>query len=524
LLGTGGHVMGVLFPGSDGFNRHEGDLMPTDTEMLRAGQRLLLNAQIIGGLGGSVVPAIRQYVQLHRPPPVPPSGYSFDEYVAFAARGWLDSGIRQGNLFRHAIFGTQFPAHPSADAALYLDWLALHAQQPALRDRLSEASRGALSAVSPDQLDSALVGHVRYPVQSLVFGHVAESAGRNQRQAQTLLQRFRPDGTIAYQARRDGTDYGRTHFADHANGLTAQVLVSALDAAMFAGDPVLLDNALDRLRQVRKAYANTVPRGAQTWEVPLHTPDILAAAHLVRAFTMGYQLTGDRELLEQAVYWAWTGLPFLYLVNPVGTEDLPYGCITVFGATAWKSPVWIGRPVQWCGLVYADALYRLLPFDASGPWKQIADGIAATGIRYSWPRDDKARQGLLPDGWEVLGRNRVDPPINPGTVQASAVNLYSKGPLYDCRVLRAGQDRVIVHAPGEIVPVAAAANCVKFTVRAWPGESYFVLLNGFTRAPQVRLNGQPLPLAEPHQFQEETGRLILKLSGQPTLEVLLHQQ
>ena len=34
----GGHVMGVLFPGSDTYNRHEGSLMPTRPETLRAGE------------------------------------------------------------------------------------------------------------------------------------------------------------------------------------------------------------------------------------------------------------------------------------------------------------------------------------------------------------------------------------------------------------------------------------------------------------------------------------------------------
>ena len=42
--------------------------------------------------------------------------------------------------------------------------------------------------------------------------------------------------------------------------------------------------------------------------------------------------------------------------------------------------VWLGLPVQWCGLVYADALYRLEPHDPKGPWKQLADGIAASGV------------------------------------------------------------------------------------------------------------------------------------------------
>ncbi len=518
-LGTGGHLMGVLFPGCDGFNRREGDLMPIRTETLRAGRKLAFRGQIVGGTGASVVPAIQQYVSWRGLPAMPPSGCSFDEYVGLAAHGWLDSKIRATNLFRHAVFGDRFPAGPSADAALYLRWLGAHSSDPALGERLAEVSRGALSAVPPGQFESALVGHVRYPVQSLVFGGVAEAVEHHRRHARGLLERFRPDGTIPYKALPDGPDYGRTHFADHANGLTAQVLMTALDAAMFAGDPALIDDALGKLSQVRRAYANGVPRGAQTWEVPLHTPDIMASAHLVRAFTMGYQLTRQREWLEEAIYWAWTGLPFLYLVPPVGTTDLPYGCVTVFGATAWKSPVWIGRPVQWCGLVYADALYRLVPCDPSGPWKQIADGITATGIRYSWPLDDKDRQGLLPDGWEVLTLDRNEPPINPGTVQANAVNLFGRGPIYDCRVWRTGRDRIIVHAPGAIQVDTADSRHLKFAVRAWAKEPYYVLVNGLTGPLRLKIDGQPTPLVEPHLHQAEEGRLVLKLSGQPTIEI-----
>ena len=67
--------------------------------------------------------------------------------------------------------------------------------------------------------------------------------------------------------------------------------------------------ALAILDQQAALYANTVPRGAQTWEVPLHTPDILASAHLVSAYTLGYELSGDPALLDRAKYWAWTGVP-----------------------------------------------------------------------------------------------------------------------------------------------------------------------------------------------------------------------
>src|SRR5688500_11826110 len=163
-----------------------------------------------------------------------------------------------------------------------------------------------------------------------------------------------------------------------------------------------------------------VPRGAQTWEVPLHTPDVLASAHLVHAYTLGFELTGDASFLDQARYWAWTGVPFVYLVNPTGGRVGPYATIAVYGATNWEAPVWFGQPVQWCGLVYADALYRLAPRDPAGPWKQLADGITASGVQQSWPSSDAQRQGLLPDFFHLREQRADGPAINPGTLQANA--------------------------------------------------------------------------------------------------------
>jgi hypothetical protein len=80
-------------------------------------------------------------------------------------------------------------------------------------------------------------------------------------------------------------------------------------------------------------FKDTVPRGAQTWEVPLHTPDILASAYLLRAYTLGYEVTGDTNLLEQARYWAWTGVPFVYLTPPSDRPVGLYSTIPVLGAT-----------------------------------------------------------------------------------------------------------------------------------------------------------------------------------------------
>ena len=100
------------------------------------------------------------------------------------------------------------------------------------------------------------------------------------------------------------------------------------------------------LTRAMDKFKDSVPRGAQTWECPLHIPDVLASAKLVRAYTLGYELTGDKDLLDSARYWAWTGVPFVYLDNPTDQPIGAYASTSVFGATQWVAPVWMGQPVQ----------------------------------------------------------------------------------------------------------------------------------------------------------------------------------
>jgi hypothetical protein len=510
-FGSGGHILGVVFPGFDGANREEGSLLPDTGQRLKANEPLVSRAWFIGGAGASIVPAVQQYVTLRGFPDVPDTGLKFSDYVALATQGWLTSKCRETNLYRHAVW-PGFNPQPAADAAVFETWLAVHTRDAARSNALRSAASDALSVVTPQNYFHSAVGHVRTPAAPLVFGAVREAAEAARQVARAQLGRFAADGSIPYRAGPKGMDYGKTHFAPDANGLTAQVVATLLEAAAFGGDRELIAQAIAKLRALDK-FRDTVPRGAQTWEVPLHTPDILASAHLVRAYTLGYELTGEEKFLDQALYWAWTGVPFVYLVNPTGQPVGPYSTIPVLGATSWKAPVWFGRPVQWCGMVYADALYRLAPHDLTGPWKKLADGITSAGLQHTWRADDRARVGLLPDFYELEAQTRAGPAINPGTVGSSAVRLYEQGPLYDFRVFR--RTGLIVHAPGEIASGSENDRGLKFTVRGWPKEPYYVLVNGFTNAPIVKLNGTEAPT----EFNAAEGRLILKLAGESRVEV-----
>ena len=90
------------------------------------------------------------------------------------------------------------------------------------------------------------------------------------------------------------------------------------------------------------------------------------------------------------------------------------------------------------GLVYAEALYRLLPHDPDGPWRQLADGITASGVQQTFPRggDWPQYQGLLPDSLLLRINHRVEPAINPATTLAPAAFLYQRPKVYDFRSFR----------------------------------------------------------------------------------------
>jgi hypothetical protein len=515
IFNSGGHLLSLIFPGSSPSMREDGSILPYGGEKLAAHQTVTLRATIIGGAGATVIPAVEQYVARHPLPSVQKTGYSASDYFILEAHGWLDSDIRDGVRFRHAV-GSNFHAGPAADAALYIDWLATKVTEPGLKADLAKLSQGALALVAPAHYNASGVAHIRFPAESLVFGSVAENAATALAQGRGQLNAFTRDGTISYQPPASGNDLSRTHWSKEANGLTATHVATVLEAGAFSGDRSLINEGIRLLRSLDK-FRNSVPRGAQTWEVPLHTPDILASAYLVRAYTLGYELTGDRDLLEEARYWAWTGVPFVYLEAPSAQPVGLYATTPVFGATQFVAPNWIGLPVQWCGLVYGNAIRRFARHDPTGPWVRLADGIAASGIQQTHPASEPHYQGLLPDSFDLVSQMRNPVPINPGTLMPEAIQMFGEDPLYDFHSFR--ENGLLVHAPGPIRDASESKGSVKFGARSWSTRPWYVLINGCNKKPSVLVNGEIVNLESPHQFQEKEGRLILQLDRDSKIEI-----
>lgn len=482
-------LMGLWGPPA-GEARLEGSLGAHEPVRLKAGEKLSFSATIIGGKGERVLDAVKAYVALRgAPEPTPP----FDEAraVGLLAKGWLDSAIHEDGQWRHAATAGTFPVHPAADAPAWMLWLATRAAADsggrdfALADRLTKAAARGLERIPAGEPYSSAVGHVRSPVPALLFGRVEEHIRARVDQANKSLDKLDDRGVFVYKSAPGAVDYGSTHYADHANGHTAPVVMRALEAAELAGDPALTARALAALDKL-DLYDGTVPRGAQTWEMPLHTPDILASAYLAKAYAMGYELTGRAAYLERAREWAWTGVPFVYLSAPEPGPIGLYATTAVLGSTNWQAPFWIGLPVQWCGLVYADALHRLLSAERHAPGGESADpdaeffsklarGITATGLAMTYPEDRAGVAGLLPDSFDLKlqGRNASD--INPGTVQSRVAELYGDGGFYGVLAVgRPGADgtvgegpRVLIHAPGEITLESINEKEARVRVKPW---------------------------------------------------------
>jgi hypothetical protein len=486
VYGSSAHVLALAAPGV-GDCRFENDMVAHTPFTLKANEPLAMRAIIVGSRGKTVMPAVQRYVELRGLPDVPPFGGGFEAAVTLLAHGWLDSAVNEAGLFRHAVWGESFRATPAADALMYMDWLASHARDPNLVARLEKGRDLGLTKIPLGQPYTGTVSHTRTPTAPFLFGSIETYVEQRRAEALGLLKGFDEQGIKLY--RPGKVDYSKTHFAKHANGLAAADVARILEAATMAADPQLLEQGLSLLDKQTALYANTVPRGAQTWEVPLHTPDILACAHLVQAYTLGYIISRKPEYLEQARYWAWTGVPFVYLTHPTEGEIGPYATIAVLGATNWQAPVWLGLPVQWCGLVYSSALHFLSRYDKGGPWEEIAKGITAAGLRMTWPASDQKRQGLLPDVFDLRGQRRDGPAINPGTVQARVPELFDKGTLYD--VSRLPNRGWFIHAPCPIRDLRETPGSVTFTVDGWGDKTFRVLLSG-VKEPPAQIEARPI--------------------------------
>jgi hypothetical protein len=290
-----------------------------------------------------------------------------------------------------------------------------------------------------------------------VTGRGAQWNDVQQQRVRGILQQQRPDGSFRYEGK-----YRRGHFEDTASGYCARPALTLLEYAYDTGNREALEAGIRTLEYMKRFRT---PRGAQVWEVPLHTPDQLASAYLVWAYVRGYELTGSKEYLGEARRWALSGIPFVYLwsCRPV----MLYATPPVFGATNWVAPCWIGLPVQWVGGVYAYALTKLAPYDDSLDWNHLARGILISAEQQQYP--DGKWAGLLPDSFDLQSQQRRPWNINPCALVS--LRMVLDGQLDSLAVATDGEHRVVA-------PFPLSLRGGQAHIRARAGVKYQILVDG----------------------------------------------
>jgi len=236
------------------------------------------------------------------------------------------------------------------------------------------------------------------------------------------------------------------------SGLICRELNGILDYALRTADRQCIEAGLKGLE---KLNTYTVPRGAQTWEVHAHTPDIYAAAIAVDANVKGYHLTGDAKYLDAAKFWAQTGLPFVYSWAPpissvpaavlhldengegkhgfldkptefyIDTHRhvLPGASIAVFG-TSFYMVNWFGTPVQWCGLAWANSVREYVKLQPDPVLKAVADAVFASGTQQQFDKGFAA--GTYPDSWNLASNTVNTAFIVPDSIISYAYSLIDE--------------------------------------------------------------------------------------------------
>ncbi|MCX6359490.1 MAG: hypothetical protein NT029_06785 [Armatimonadetes bacterium] len=422
------------------------------------------------------------------------------------------------------------PRHAPGLASL----LWLNARASADRARTAEADRRVAdvrSAILRDEGAAGLLSGANCHIARWEFpfltGYLAEAMATLDLQVKAAADAVPADGLWRFDGgtgptaalgRKGDSVLGTS--AVHAYSILRYARITGNAAATSAGERSLA--AMERFR---------VPRGAGTWECPMYEPDLLAAAYAVGACTEGYRATGNPRWLTDALYWAESGLPFIYLWAAPGKPASLGATTSNIGSTFYLHS-WIGMPVQWVGLVYAYYLRALAdaqeqaapaptapatplqPVTGFGPveWRRLAQLITVSG---QWQEfADGPRAGTYPDSIGEL--STPNPPfLNCEDILANT--LRQAGHTLDVKTatLRDAGRTIVLSSSADIVDLRADGRLLRAKLRFYIGQVSHGFITGF-RPAVVTADGVPLaalarpPRTEPgFWYDAATGRTYL---------------
>ncbi len=495
----------AVFASPDRFNRRSAHLMglqlPTVPEFMAPNERDAATPYALGA-GGALRLAYTLYADAEAPDalaamdewfrrygypeaaPLPRGSYEAE--LAFSMRAYLESLWEpETREWWTSKGGHPLMAHKARPPAYIADLLAgaVRVSEPEIREACRERAEEM----------AALIGRPAR-IDMMRFGERCDcGAGDNQGVLGALASRAE-DGLWHFDAGRQdegvfkGIDYheigpdGAVALGTCA-GPARQVMRYVMKTGDWGAYEALLP-ALDYMAAVR------VPRAAQVWEVPFHSPDVLAAAYAVDAFLDAYRFADEPRWLEAAVGWARKGLPFIYCWQDPERPYLLGASIPVFGATFYRHS-WFAQPVQWNGLVLADALVGLDAYDDSRPWRRIAETIVHSALYQQ--AEDGENVALWPDAISAIDGTKSPWVFAPRQILGSINKLRGWDERPRSTLLGEGKHRIHLTSAGRIENAVWEGAVLSFGVDYPKGEQGSVLVANVSRPESVAMDGHAVP-------------------------------
>ena len=517
------HLMGLYVPNIPKFAA-ENSFRAHTPAIIETGQTVTISCRIFAAAGHHVTDAVDLYLKATGGLPQPVrEPMDFDAALEVFVRSLtaqLDGGKTNGWPGTYGADGTQ---SPWLQSALLLNEAGALLKNQELAKQAGELGKAIIASRSERPLALALrIGGLAGALQSI------KSSKDKQLESQGA------DGSWGYAANKDA-EYGLLGLGAppemgliapegfKSQGYTAGELAPLLEYVKLTGDETVFRACLKGLEHV-DTYA--IPTVLRQVECP-PSPSLHGAYLASRCHSIAYQITGDRKHLDKAVYWAKTGLPFIYLwsLGPrevvsghiPGTkkiyfggselyqnpkrDPMLYGGLYGYGSSQF-SHHWNGITVQWIPLVYARELADLAEFDQSFPWERVARGILTSAHWQTY--DQPPHAGFLPDAFSLDSWTPSGHAFPPG-MMLEALLRFQFGRVWQPQsvIVCDHNARCHITSAQRVTDAKLDSSGVSFSVAepVWPQVRAIVA--GLNKPAAVVADGQPLAKVNDLESKDE---------------------
>jgi hypothetical protein len=496
---TNSHRLGLSLPSKPEFVNGK---MESGVIKVTGGKTIELDATLVVQTGTPIA-VLREWIDARHGVPKPtPQARSFQEELDLCRTGFLKTlWSEQSQGWMHCIGWAPTIDAPGFCSLLWMDAqlstnIAGRAQSKA---RVDLAAEQMLKQSGPGTFLSQNNCHIMQWEFPFLYGYLPDALENFDAQVRPIMAAQQTNGGWVIQLGPKPNEKALGQEGDSVLGTCARNAQTLMRYARITGDREV-QAAGERALAFMESFR--VPRGAQSWECPVYEPDILAAGYAVRAYDEAFRATGNQRWLQDAVYWAETGVPFIYLWSLPDRPMMLGATLPVFGSTFYTHS-WLAMPVQWNGLVYSYALSHLaddlktnvlaktnspLPIQLDfkpDDWKRIVELITVSGEYQQFPDGDKA--GSYPDSISDFNV-RNQPFINPEDILLNRLTLEGQDP--DIKTARI--DHAIVSSGATINDLKETSSGIRFGLKFFTGQTSHSFMAGF-RPTEILVNGKKLP-------------------------------